>query len=184
VAQPAFKGMTIDAFLDWADQDPDVTYELVHGQPRAMTGGTNAHRAIIGNLYYEIRQRLRRPCTVQTEAPIVREDRNDRFYVADTVVTCSPQQPGERFLDNPVIVVEVLSESTAQHDRGTKVPDYMQIPSVQEILLVDSRAPRAQLWRRDGARWIVEDFVDTTTLPLASVGIDLPLPVLYEGVAF
>ncbi|WP_448189104.1 Uma2 family endonuclease [Azospirillum sp. sgz301742] len=184
MAQPAFKGMTIDDFLDWADQDPDVKYELVHGQPRAMTGGTEAHSQVGTNLAFEIRSRLKRPCRVIGESSIAREDRDDRYYVADVAVTCSPPEPGRRFMQDPVLIAEVLSDSTALHDRGTKVPDYMQIASVQEILLVDSRAPRAQLWRRDGARWIVEDFTDTATLPLASVGIDLPLPALYEGVAF
>jgi len=184
VAQPALKGMTIDEFLDWADGEPDVKYELVHGQPRAMTGGTNAHRDIMSNLHFQVRQHLRRPCKIQVEAPIAREDRNDRYYVADAAISCAPQQPDGRFFENPAVIVEVLSESTTTHDRGTKVPDYMQIPSVQEILLVDSRAPRVQLWRRDGARWIVEDFADTATVPLASVGVDLPIPALYEGVAF
>ncbi|HYG85503.1 MAG TPA: Uma2 family endonuclease [Azospirillum sp.] len=184
MAQPTVNGMTIDEFIAWADRDPDARYELVRGQPRAMTGGTNGHSQIIGNLYFELRHRLRPPRRVQLESGIVREDRNDRFHVADAVVTCSPQQPNQRFVENPVLVAEVLSDGTTQHDRGGKVPDYMQIPSVQEILLVDSRATRVQLWRRDGARWIVEDFMDTATLPLASVGVDIPLPALYEGVAF
>lgn len=183
MAQPAIKGMTIDEFLAWADGEPDARYELVFGQPRAMTGGTEAHSQIASNLAFEIRNRMRRPCRVIGEASLTREGRDDRFYVADVAVTCSPPESGRRFIPDPVLVAEVLSDSTATHDRGTKVPDYMQIPSVQEILLVDSRAPRVQLWRRDGTRWIVEDFAGTATLPLASVGADLPLAALYEGVA-
>ena len=184
MAQPALKGMTIDEFLDWADGEPDVTYELVYGQPRAMTGGTEAHSQIASNTAFEIRSRMRRPCRVIGEASLIREDRNDRYYVADVSVTCAPPEPGRRFVPDPILIVEVLSDGTAEHDRGTKVPDYMRIPSVQEILLVDSRAARVQLWRRDGTRWIVEDFADTATVPLASVGVDLPIPALYEGVAF
>jgi Uma2 family endonuclease len=181
---PALKGMTIDEFIAWAEQDPEVTYELVHGLPRAMSGGSEAHSQVSGNLYFELRNRLRAPCRVLGEASVRREDREDRYYVADNVITCSPPEPGRRFIKSPVLIVEVLSDSTANHDRGTKVPDYMQIPSVQEILLVDSREPHAQLWRRDGRRWIVEDVTGDTTLPLQSIDADLPLAAVYEGVAF
>lgn len=181
---PAIQKMNIDEFLDWADrQEPDTRYELVGGQPRAMSPCSQAHSRLSGNIAFEIRRRLRPPCFVLTETAIERDDRDDRFYEADLAVTCSPHQPGQRSTPNPVLVVEILSESTASHDRGTKVPDYMQIPSVQEVLLVDSRAARAQLWRRDGRRWIVEDFADDATLPLASIGAELPLTALYDGIA-
>ena len=184
MAPPALKGMTIDEFLDWADREPDVKYELVHGQPRAMAPVSQPHSRLAGRLALAIGRHLRPPCEILMDTAIEREDRNDRFYEADLAVTCSPHRSGQQSTPNPILIVEILSESTAEHDRGTKVPDYMRIPSVQEILLVDSRAPRVQLWRRDGTRWIVEDFADTATLPLASVGVDLPVPVLYEGVAF
>ncbi|WP_207458603.1 Uma2 family endonuclease [Azospirillum sp. SYSU D00513] len=180
---PAIQTMTIEEFLSWSDQDPDVRYELVEGQPRAMNACSQAHSQIAANIAYEFRHRLRSPCRVMIEAAIEREDRNDRFYEADAVVTCTPFQAGQRSTPNPVLVVEILSESTAAHDRGTKVPDYMQIPSVQLILLVDSRTPRAQLWRRDVQRWIVEDFTAGALLPLAALGFELPLSCLYEGIA-
>ncbi|QCO01786.1 Uma2 family endonuclease [Azospirillum argentinense] len=184
IQKPAIQKMDIDEFLAWADrQEPDTRYELVGGQPRAMNACSQAHSQIAANVVYEVRRRLRPPCRVLSEAAIERDDRADRFYEADIAVTCSPHQPGQRSTPNPVLVVEILSDSTASHDRGTKVPDYMQIPSVQEVLLVDSRAVRAQLWRRDGRRWIVEDFTDDATLPLASIGAELPLAALYDGIA-
>lgn len=181
---PAIQRMDIDEFLAWADrQEPDTRYELVGGQPRAMSPCSQAHSRLTAAIIIAIGMRLRPPCRVLTETAIERDDRADRFYEADIAVTCSPHQPGQRSTPNPVLVVEILSDSTASHDRGTKVPDYMQIPSVQEVLLVDSRAVRAQLWRRDGRRWIVEDFTEDATLPLASIGAELPLTALYDGIA-
>lgn len=184
MGEPALKRMTIDEFIAWAEQDPEVKYELVQGQPRAMAPVSQAHSRIAGNLAYEIRRRLRPPCAVLLETAMEREGFDDRFYEADLAVTCAPATKGERSTPRPVFVVEILSDSTANHDRGTKVPDYMQMPSVHEILLVDSRAPRAQLWRRDGERWIVQDFTGEATLPLHSIDAELPLPAIYEGVAF
>lgn len=180
---PAIQRMTIDEFLAWAGEDPETRYELVAGRPRAMSPCSQAHSRLSANVVFEIRSRLRPPCEVLSETAIERNDRDDRFYEADVAVTCSPHRPGQRSTPNPVLVVEILSESTAGHDRGTKVPDYMQIPSVQEILLVDSRAIKAQVWRRDGRRWIVEDFTGDATLPLASIATEIPLSALYHGIA-
>lgn len=176
--------MTIDEFIAWAEQDPEVKYELVHGHPRAMAPVSQPHSRIAGKLAVEIGRRLRAPCAVLLETAVERDDRDDRFYEADLAVTCAAATQGERSTPKPVLIVEILSASTANHDRGTKVPDYMHIPSVQEILLVDSREPHAQLWRRDGRRWIVEDFTGDASLPLQSIDAELPLSAIYEGVAF
>jgi Uma2 family endonuclease len=83
----------------------------------------------------------------------------------------------------PVPIVEVLSPSTAQHDRGTKLFDYREIPSVQEILLVSSEARRVEIWRHEGARWIVETLIGDAELRLAAVAESIPLSAIYENVA-
>lgn len=183
MGEPALKGMSIDEFISWAEQDPEVRYELVDGRPRAKSPVSQAHGRIAGNLAYEIGRRLRPPCALLVAGAIERNDRDDLFYEADLAVTCTPAAKGARSTSNPVMIVEILSESTADHELGTKVPDYVQIPSVQEILLIHSRAVAAQLWRRDGRRWIVEDFTGDDALPLMSIDAEIPLPALYEGVA-
>ena len=72
-------------------------------------------------------------------------------------MTCAPADAGRRYVAEPILIAEVLSPSTQLHDRGRKLDDYRQLPSVQEILLVASEQRRVQHWRRDGPRWIVED---------------------------
>lgn len=183
MGMPAEKLLTIDQFLNWND-GTDRRYELVEGRVVAMAPCSQSHSQIATNLAFEIRRRLRPPCRVLGEAAVERLDRNDRFYEADVAVTCTPHRPDQRSTPEPVLIAEILSESTAQHDRGTKVPDYQEIPSVQEILLVDSRRRRVQLWRRDGTRWWVEDFSsDDAILPLTSIGAEIPLGALYEGLS-
>jgi Uma2 family endonuclease len=83
----------------------------------------------------------------------------------------------------PVLIVEVLSPSTAQHDRGTKLFDYREIVSVQEIVLVASETRRVELWRREGARWIVETLIGEAELRLAVVDEPIPLSAIYDDVA-
>ena len=77
--------------------------------------------------------------------------------------------------------MEVLSPSTEVHDRGRKVEDYSQLPSVKEILLVSSEERRVRYWRRDGRRWIVEDMIGEAELHLETVPDPIPLSAIYEG---
>jgi Uma2 family endonuclease len=95
-------------------------------------------------------------------------------------VTCAPADAGRRYVADPVLTVEVLSPSTQLHDRGRKLDDYRQLPSVNEILLVASEQRRVQHWRRDGARWIVEDLAGAE-LRLAAVSDPISLAAVYEG---
>ena len=63
-------------------------------------------------------------------------------------------------------MIEVLSPSTVEHDRGRKAYDYRRIPSVQEIVLVASEQRHVEIWRRRGAKWEVEDLIGDAALEL------------------
>jgi Uma2 family endonuclease len=119
----------------------------------------------------------------QTEAGIVRPDRDDTFYVADLAVTCTPYQRGEQLVKEPILIVEILSPGTERHDRRTKLPAYRAIGSVSEILLIDSESVFAEILRRDGDRWITELVQGRDAiLRLASVDLQIAMAELYEGI--
>jgi Uma2 family endonuclease len=73
-------------------------------------------------------------------------DQDDSFYQFDLAVTCAPADPARRYVAEPELIVEVLSPSTALHDRGRKLDHYRQLPSLKEILLVASEERRVQHW--------------------------------------
>ena len=176
--------MTVEEFLAW-DDGTDVRYELVGGEVFAMTPPSPAHGMVAFNLGGEISARLKPPCKGVTEAGVRIPCRNDVFYQADLIVSCSPIQSGSSHVPEPVVIIEVLSPSTAGHDCGTKVPDYRTVPSVKEIALVSSTAIRAELWHRTAERWEVTDLVGKdAVLRLRSVDVEVPLATIYEGVAF
>jgi Uma2 family endonuclease len=108
-------------------------------------------------------------------------DREDSFYQFDLAVTCAPADPARRYVAEPELIVEVLSPSTALHDRGRKLDDYRQLPSLNEILLVASEERRVQHWRRDGTRWVVDDLIGDADLRLAIVPDPISLAAIYEG---
>ncbi|HEX3210346.1 MAG TPA: Uma2 family endonuclease, partial [Geminicoccaceae bacterium] len=80
---------------------------------------------------------------------------------------------------DPVVVIEVLSPSTIEHDRGRKAYDYSQIDSVREIVLVSSEQRHVVIWRRRGTKWEVEHLIGDAALGLESVGLTLPFATIY-----
>jgi Uma2 family endonuclease len=145
--------MTADEFLQW-DDGTDTRYELVNGQAFAMAPPSDAHGTIVINAGLQIRRLLedRPPCRAVAEAGIRLNDHN--HYRADIAATCA-EPAAAPYLEAPFLIVEVLSESTSQHDLGVKVPHYIELPSVREIWLIDSRERWVQIWRRAEETWIV-----------------------------
>jgi Uma2 family endonuclease len=99
------------------------------------------------------------------------------------VITCAPAERCARAITKPKLIVEVLSPSTAAHDRGVKLADYRKIASVEQILLVASEDRHAEVWRRAEDGWKVQDLIGDATIPLAIDGRPLPLAAIYDGVA-
>jgi Uma2 family endonuclease len=184
MSEVAVKRMTVAEFLRWED-GTDTRYELLAGQPVAMAPPAPPHGFLAARLCARIEGALRsrRPCMVQIEAGIARPDRDDTCYVADLAVTCQPPRSGDQLISDPVLIVEVLSPTTGLHDRHTKVADYRRIPSVEEILLIDSTSVFAEVLRREGDRWITEIVRGPqATLSLASIGLTAAMSELYDGI--
>ncbi|WP_168220376.1 Uma2 family endonuclease [Azospirillum thermophilum] len=181
----ALKRMTVDEFLLW-DDGTGARHELIDGVPVAMAPSYGAHQIIAGNLAIEIGGALRKrpPCHVRSEAGILKPNSVRNWFQADLAVTCTPHRHGQYETPDPVVVVEVLSHSTQDHDRKVKLPVYRSIPSVQEILLVHSELLYVELHRRvDGTRWLTELLVEEADLlRLESIAVEIPLAALYANV--
>jgi Uma2 family endonuclease len=183
MAEVALKRMMLDEFLRWED-GTDTRYELIEGHPVAMAPPMPGHGVIAVALGAELRAALRpRPsCFVQAEAGIARPERDDTCYVADLAVSCDPPRPGDRLIRDPMLIVEILSPGTAVFDRQSKIPDYRRIPSVQEILLIDSESIFAEILRRSGEQWITEIVRGPDAmLSLASIPLTVRMSELYRG---
>jgi Uma2 family endonuclease len=185
MAEPATKPMTLDEFLRW-DDGTETRYELIGGFPVAMAPPAEVHRALAIRLGSRIEAALseRRPCNAQLEAGVIRPDRADMYFEADIAATCTPIEFGRQAIEDPFLIVEILSPSTERHDRRVKLPAYRQIATVQEIVLIASDGFYAELHRRSGAQWITEILRGANArLALTSVGIEISLGDLFEGIA-
>jgi Uma2 family endonuclease len=151
--------MTATEFVKW-DDGSNTRYELIHGHVTAMAPPATRHARIAGNAWGEVDRRLesRPPCGGLVEAGIWLDD--DNYFVADVAATCAPSLD-EHFVQEPFLIVEVISPSNEKEELAIKAQAYIRLTSVQEIWFIDSRKRWVQQWRRSGpSSWIV-------TLPLA-----------------
>jgi len=177
MAETAQKLMSVAEFLTW-DDGTDTRYELVDGRPVAMAPVAPSHSVIVANLGAALHENLRAPCYAGASAGVILPECDDTFYVADLVVSGTPLHAGGWTIPQPLAVIEVLSPTTAEHDRR-KLYDYRRIPSVQEIALVASEQRHGEIWRRRGAKWEVEDLIGDAALELETVGVAIPFAAIY-----
>jgi Uma2 family endonuclease len=184
MSERAVGRMTLDEFLRW-DDGTETRYELVAGFPLAMAPPAEAHRILAMRLGSRIDAALvgRRPCNAQAEAGVLRPGRADAYFVADIAVTCRPNERRRQAIEEPILLVEILSPATERHDRRIKLPTYRRIASVEEILLLDSQSCYGEVLRRDGDRWITELVQGPDALlRLTSVDLSMPMAKLYDGI--
>jgi Uma2 family endonuclease len=176
--------MTVDEFMAW-DDGKGGRFELVDGVPRAMAPASDAHGTIQSNLGRIIGNHLAAPgirCRIVTEPGIetrIRAKHNTR--IPDFGVTCAPNEVGSTHMPAPVLLIEIMSPSN-KRDTWDNVWAYVSIPTVQEILIVQSTRIEAQLLRRqaDGS-WPPDPVTIGADgdLALTSIGFTAPLAAAY-----
>ena len=147
--------MTLAEFLVW-DDGTDGRYELLGGHPQAMAPASGRHAVIRQNAALAIQDKLGRngPCRVAHQAGLLLTVQgDDRYYVPDVTVTCR-EVSDTPYIDEPKLVVEIISPSTGRIDKDVKVPDYCTIDSLDEIWLIDSRKPLVHVYQRNDYKWI------------------------------
>ncbi|MGB7441571.1 MAG: Uma2 family endonuclease [Coleofasciculaceae cyanobacterium] len=177
--------MTIEEYLEWESKQ-EIRYEYVYGEVFAMTGGTIPHNDIALNLYTALRPHLHsRGCRANVSDVKVQVSPNSIYYYPDLIVSCDPQDLNARkFIQKPKLIVEVLSPGTSAKDRGEKFTYYLAIPSLQEYILIDSEKISVERYSRgEGRMWLYYPYQANDTITLSSIEFELPIELLYEGVA-
>lgn len=174
--------MTADEFLAFENASADK-HEFVRGEVFAMAGATEAHNAIVLNLAAWLRDRFRgHACRAFALDMKLRVDAADAFFYPDVFVTCDPRDRDDPLVKrHPTLIVEVLSESTAEYDRTDKFDDYQRLADLQEYVLVDSRERRVIVHRRiESGRWDRAADVRDGAVTFASVALTTTLAAIYD----
>jgi Uma2 family endonuclease len=176
--------MSAEDFIAW-DRGQTLKHEFVRGEVFLMAGGEDANATVALNLAMALRTHLRgTPCRTFLSDVKLRVEAADCYFYPDVMVTCSAADAAERLVKRePVLVVEVLSPSTAAFDRGDKFADYRLLPSLREVLLVDPRTRRCDLYRKGGdGLWVLHPSLPGEGVTLASVDLTIGAEQLWDEV--
>lgn len=183
---PRIRPVSVDEYLD-GESRAERKHEYIDGVVYAMVGATNAHNLIATNITGLLHAQLRgKACRVfNADAKVrVRLPSGTRFYYPDASVVCRPNQPGDSFNDAPVLIVEVLSESTRRIDEHEKREAYASIDTLLVYVLLEQDAAAAVVYRRGDAGFAREIVLGREAIiPLAEVGCELWLADVYANVA-
>lgn len=157
--------------------------EYVGGLAHAMAGGTPEHGALAANVIGHLRDVLRdRPCQVYTSDVRVAVEATGLRTYPDVTIVCGKVERTDKAISvvNPIVLVEVTSDSTADWDRGGKFAHYRQIPSLREYVVVNHHERLVEHHARGpDDTWTLRDVRADGVVELSSLGCALPLGEIY-----
>ena len=162
--------------------------EYYQGEVFAMAGASRHHNVIVANLVSSLVVSLRkRDCEVYPSDMRLLVSDTGLYTYPDVAVVCGKPILAEAqgdVLTNPVLIIEVLSESTKDYDRGGKFHQYMRIPSLQEYLTVSQGEMLIdQSVRQVDNSWLVRELVPANgKVPLRCLGIELDFAEVYDKI--
>ena len=186
VKQPDF--ISVGDYLA-GEEISETKHEYLGGNVHAMVGATNRHNNIAGNcqasLHASLKGKACQPFNSDTKVRIEFPD-HTRFYYPDAMVVCQTNPDTDHFQNQPVVIVEVLSDSTRRADLGEKRDAYLTIPSLKVLLFVEPNSPSVTLHRRvpEGGFTIERHTGLDATIDLSEIETRVLLADLYERVEF
>lgn len=184
------KKYTVEEYIELL-KSSDERFEYFDGELFSMAAGKFEHSKIASNIGRSLGNLLLdRQCDVLGGDMAVKTVRAFPFRLPDVTVVCGDpvieKMQGIDTLVNPLLIVEVLSQSTGAYDHGEKFIAYQAIESFQEYLLVEQHRPHVTRYvRRTDGQWLRGDFIGLdAVVRLESLGVVLPLSEIYRMVKF
>jgi len=177
--------LTVRDYLDWESQQTEK-HDFFHGEVFAMTGGTLRHNlATVASVLAFKSHLAGKACRVFSGDVKVAATATEHWFYPDVVVTCSAHDlhdMGALALHEPLLILEVLSPSTAAYDRGQKFLSLQKLVSLQEYVLLDTETPRLEVYRRNAAARFELFVFEGADAPveLASIGWHGPVASLLD----
>lgn len=187
-AHPQNATVSLDDFFDELERSEE-RLEFVDGHVLAMGGTSDYHSEIVVSITTALRQALRgRGCHIGGQGPFVIPPGSENVFSPDVYVYCGERRVdafrGITVIREPTVLVEVLSPSTTDYDRGTKWDNYSRIPSLQACLLVRQDAPQVTRYTRHGDGFWLFSQIEGWDAEVAvdALGVSLRLADIYDGV--
>ncbi len=168
------------AYLE-GEKTSEVKHEFVNGQIFSMAGASENHNLIAGTIARKFGNHLElSPCKTFVSDMMLHANQNN-FY-PDVMVVCDEHQNDTTTLKHaPSVIVEVLSETTRKRDRTVKLMSYINLPSLQEYVLVEQDKCEIEVLRRSKG-WIPQFFYLGDEVTFDSIGLTLTVEDIYHRV--
>lgn len=175
--------LSVDKFLDWEERQ-ELRYEFDGVAAEAMTGGTQAHARVQSNLVGSLYAQLRGgPCFVVGGELKIRTQTSIRY--PDAMVVCEAGSDKTTWTNQPIVIFEILSPSSARKDLGAKNAEYQTLASLRRYIVLHQDVAAAEVFFRDDeGEWAHEFVAAGGVLRMPEIGVELPLALCYEGIAF
>ncbi len=169
------------------EEKAEYRSEYENGEIIAMAGGSLDHAQIISNINRFVGNKLAANCRSLTTDVKVRVENYRKFYYPDVLVICGEPKFYKKRKDtiiNPVVIVEVLSDSTEAKDRGEKFAAYQTLDTLQEYILISQDKTKVEQFRRvDDGSWNYQATIGLKSqVKFASIEVELLLDEIYQRV--
>ena len=162
------------------EQNSDTKREYIDSHVYMMAGAGYNHNCITGNIFGNFREHLKgNPC-IPFMADMKLRLGHDYVY-PDVMVDCGKMSGNDVFATNPMLIVEVLSRSTRKIDTSTKLLRYINLPSLQEYILIEQDFVSIQVLRRD-KHWLPEYYFLGDEVTFTAIGLTLTVEEIYDRV--
>ena len=187
IASPQDSYLTPEQYLQM-EEDSIIKHEYINGEIYEMAGATDTHVTIALNMAILLRNHLRGSgCRVYISDMKARIESRNCYYYPDVMVTCEAKdRENATYKKYPLIIIEVLSDSTEAFDRGDKFIDYQSLETLQEYVLINSKKNRIECFRRTEENlWTLQFYTeDHENFELTSIDFVGTINDVYEEVNF
>ena len=159
----------------------EVRHEFIDGSVYAMAGASADHGRIAGNLlaaFLRHLQERKSPCEPFQADMKVKTGK--KFFYPDVLVSCE-QEESEYYRNAPLLIVEVVSQSTRKKDNTIKRLSYQNIPSLEEYVLIEQNFVDIEMCRRKN-HWRPEHYYLGDTVHFSSIDLTLSVEDIYARV--
>jgi Uma2 family endonuclease len=172
--------LTEQAYLN-GERHAKTKHEYVNGDAYAMAGSSEDHNIISGNFFAEIRQKLKgKPCQAFIADMKIKAGTN--FFYPDVMVVCTQDDADTKYVKHaPTIIVEVLSTGTRKNDITLKKLAYLNLPSLQEYVLIEQDKCEIEVFRRNKS-WTSTYYVLGDTINFESLDIIITVEEIYDNI--
>ncbi len=184
--------ITVLSAQEYLEMEEHAEYksEYYHGELFAMSGASHRHNLISGNIFGSLYHFLRdSDCFVYGSDMKIEVDKARHYTYPDLSIVCGDVRFAANRDDtvtNPVVIVEILSESTRDYDRGSKFTAYRNISSLKDYLLVDQYSCHVEYFFKDEkGRWGLEEYrSEDDCFIIKSVNAEISMKQIYHRVKF